>query len=208
MKRLIVGLAAAVVFLASSALGSIVNPDAETGNTTGWTLSPASGVVALTGVTDGNGWSTTPYEGNYFFSFLGLDQTSQISMKQSGSMAGITDPMLLFEGYTQTTNGDTGEAWLSIYDSDSNLLAANSTLLGSDELWSHFSVPLVVPVNADTWEVMVEGQLNVGGWINVHVDDLSLEGSQVIPEPSTLIIWSLLGGLGTGVGWWRRRKAA
>ena len=29
-----------------------------------------------------------------------------------------------------------------------------------------------------------------------------------IPEPSTLIIWSLLGGLAVTVGWWRKRKAA
>jgi hypothetical protein len=30
--------------------------------------------------------------------------------------------------------------------------------------------------------------------------------AHVIPEPCTLIIWSLLGGLGLGFGWWRRRK--
>ena len=30
----------------------------------------------------------------------------------------------------------------------------------------------------------------------------------VIPEPSTLIIWSLLGGLGITVGWCRRRRRA
>ena len=29
----------------------------------------------------------------------------------------------------------------------------------------------------------------------------------VIPEPSTLIIWSLLGGLGISLGWWRRKTA-
>lgn len=29
-----------------------------------------------------------------------------------------------------------------------------------------------------------------------------------IPEPSTFIIWSLLGTLAIGVGWWRRRKGA
>jgi len=29
-----------------------------------------------------------------------------------------------------------------------------------------------------------------------------------VPEPSALIIWSLLGGLAVGAGWWRRRKAA
>jgi len=28
----------------------------------------------------------------------------------------------------------------------------------------------------------------------------------VIPEPSTLFIWSLLAGLGIGLGWWRRRR--
>ena len=29
-----------------------------------------------------------------------------------------------------------------------------------------------------------------------------------IPEPSTIIIWSLLGAVGLGIGCWRRRKAA
>jgi hypothetical protein len=31
--------------------------------------------------------------------------------------------------------------------------------------------------------------------------------AQVVPEPSTIAIWSLLGGLGT-IGWWRRKRAA
>jgi len=33
-------------------------------------------------------------------------------------------------------------------------------------------------------------------------------GGGVIPEPSTLIVWSLLGALGITVGWWRRRRKA
>ena len=32
--------------------------------------------------------------------------------------------------------------------------------------------------------------------------------SEAVPEPATLIIWSLLGGLGIAIGRWRRRKAA
>jgi hypothetical protein len=32
--------------------------------------------------------------------------------------------------------------------------------------------------------------------------------SKVIPEPSTLAIWSLLGTVGISVGWWRRRRQA
>jgi len=40
-------------------------------------------------------------------------------------------------------------------------------------------------------------------------DDVTLDGtrasSEIIPEPTTLLIWSLLAGLGIGLGW-RRRK--
>ena len=39
-----------------------------------------------------------------------------------------------------------------------------------------------------------------------RMDDVKISTAQ-IPEPSTLIIWSLLGGLAIAVGWWRRRKA-
>ena len=41
--------------------------------------------------------------------------------------------------------------------------------------------------------------------------DFSRDGTLVpntTPEPATLVIWSLLGGLAIGLGWWRKRKAA
>ena len=44
------------------------------------------------------------------------------------------------------------------------------------------------------------------------LEDLSAVGNTInngtVPEPSALIVWSLLGSLGIGLGWWRRRKAA
>jgi len=43
--------------------------------------------------------------------------------------------------------------------------------------------------------------------LSVYVDDFGI-GWGVIPEPSTLMIWSLLGALGVSVAWWRRRRAA
>ena len=41
----------------------------------------------------------------------------------------------------------------------------------------------------------------------IGVDDIRF-ATGAIPEPSTLIIWSLLGTLAIGIGWWRKRKAA
>lgn len=40
------------------------------------------------------------------------------------------------------------------------------------------------------------------------ISHASVFSEGAVPEPSTLIIWSLLGGLGLGVGWWRRKRAA
>lgn len=40
------------------------------------------------------------------------------------------------------------------------------------------------------------------------VDWVAASGKGVIPEPSTVIIWSLLGALGITFGWYRKRKVA
>ncbi len=38
--------------------------------------------------------------------------------------------------------------------------------------------------------------------------DLTGADVTITPEPATIVIWSLLGGLGISVGWWRRRRKA
>jgi hypothetical protein len=48
-----------------------------------------------------------------------------------------------------------------------------------------------------------EGSYLANGYI---IEFNSLPGS--VPEPTTLVVWSLLVGLGVTIGWWRRRKAA
>jgi hypothetical protein len=42
----------------------------------------------------------------------------------------------------------------------------------------------------------------------VAVDDVRYIGGPVVPEPSTFIIWSLLGAVGITIGWRRRRRVA
>jgi hypothetical protein len=54
---------------------------------------------------------------------------------------------------------------------------------------------------SDAFLKTLRADANSKGW--------SIErGCCCVPEPSTLIIWSLLGSLGISIGWWRRRKAA
>ena len=40
--------------------------------------------------------------------------------------------------------------------------------------------------------------------------DIGANGNAVpaVPEPLSIVMWSLLGGFGLGITWWRRRKAA
>jgi hypothetical protein len=71
--------------------------------------------------------------------------------------------------------------------------------------------------NSPLWDLKYNGgifllDLNpIGNLPNQSEDGIFVTAERVndlVPEPSTLIIWSLLGGLGIGVGWWRKRKAA
>ena len=46
---------------------------------------------------------------------------------------------------------------------------------------------------------------------NIRLDETTLTvetQTGVIPEPGSIVVWSLLGALGTTVVWWRRRKPA
>jgi hypothetical protein len=47
------------------------------------------------------------------------------------------------------------------------------------------------------------------GWTDYDPEmDGIAAAAPLIPEPSTLIIWSLLGALGISAAWWRQRRAA
>ena len=49
----------------------------------------------------------------------------------------------------------------------------------------------------------------VTGWTDYdpEMDGIAAAASPV-PEPCTLIVWSLLGASGVGIGWWRRKRKA
>ena len=47
----------------------------------------------------------------------------------------------------------------------------------------------------------------VDGPENAGLDNVRL-GSSPVPEPASILVWSLLGGLGVSFGWWRSRRTA
>ncbi len=53
----------------------------------------------------------------------------------------------------------------------------------------------------------VEGDVYCFGMDEFYIDEAA-PPPQGVPEPATLIIWSLLGALGITVGWWRKRRTS
>lgn len=57
--------------------------------------------------------------------------------------------------------------------------------------------------------VGIEGADAAGNTMTLYIDSFSATvNSSAVPEPATLITWSVLGGMGAIVGWRRRRKRA
>jgi len=68
-------------------------------------------------------------------------------------------------------------------------------------------------VGSSTLVVRFDAETVGSSYSHIRLDNFSLNvvtasDPSTIPEPSTLIIWSLLGVCGMGVGWWRRKRAA
>lgn len=196
----------------------LLNGDAELGNLTGWTpvlTGASSGNTGIIGAVSSLLQSTgtvTPYEGGYFFSFAS-QATGSVSnagdtiwMYQTG-VTGLDQYALQLTGMYQTetyvNRTDVGEVVLSIYDASDSLLDSVTTnsLASPNLVWQSFDLSLVIPDNAASWKVELRGTDNSTTFTNVFYDDLELTAT--IPEPATVIVWSLLGGLALAA--WRRR---
>lgn len=60
---------------------------------------------------------------------------------------------------------------------------------------------------ADSYTKITFG--NTSGYDGFGYDDMTVgDVQQIVPEPSSLAVWSLVGLSFLGIGWWRRRKAA
>jgi hypothetical protein len=83
--------------------------------------------------------------------------------------------------------------------------------IAAGQRWSLGLTPdgTIVEWGSNTWgEANVPaGRFSAIGAARTGCFSAALE-APAIPEPCTLIVWSLLGASGVGIGWWRRRRAA
>jgi hypothetical protein len=88
------------------------------------------------------------------------------------------------------------------------LSAAVGNTPGGGDTFFYFGAPPGSWITALTFDGSQSGGPDVPKR-RLPIDDLAFITeviTEVIPEPSALLVWSLLAGLGIGVGWWRRKK--
>ena len=129
------------------------------------------------------------------------------------SFAVLTDgPVLMACTKRWASGGSAGDDWTPELTSKAELLSQG---------WVEFAEPMLTIWPATgairDEEFVVFKRDSVAGeafryrtekYIPPHLLTTQYVEDQIIPEPASLLIWSLLGGLGFGAGWWSRRKAA
>lgn len=156
------------------------------------------------------------YGPDYFFTFANeatgsaVGSGDTIFMYQTGT-SGLGAPLLRLSGWLQTETyqnvADTATIKLSVLDpTDVEVGSVTTGPLSSQNLtWEPFMLDLKLTGLSGfaKWRVDLSGTVNSTTYTNTFYDDLSL---QAIPEPASLIIWSLLAAVGITVGCWRRRR--
>ncbi len=167
-----------LLVLGTPALGSnlLVNGDAESGSTSGWSTSSSAVVEALQSASQSTG-TVEEFEGDWFFS-LESYPASFAYLTQAGT-SGLESWGLTLAGMVQTEDlagDDYGTATLRIYGDAGVVLTEVSTphLVTPNFTWLPFEVSVHVPAAAQSWEVTLSGTLVFGDHVNVFYDWVSL----------------------------------
>ena len=211
MKRLVVVMVACVAMCCVSgyALGAfnrVVNGGFETGDFTGWLVNGAvnnPGTFWTDVTTQDN--NLFPNSGAYFAEFgnyPGPDTISQTFRTKVGQEYDFSF-WLASEGYVNSdlTPNNMTVTWADGSPSgppEGDPVVFNGSVTSTT--WTEYSYRLTADSSLTT--------ITFSAYDNpsfIGLDDVSVS---CIPEPATIIIWSLLGGLGIALGVWRRKRAA
>ena len=237
MKRLVFSIAVLMTFTAALADGAVVVYDlaadwSDTTNPNGvWSYNKGAGDPILThqdpwspGTTQ-SGWAEAPMSdrghipvwlksvgwGGLPAGRVGVHTTDSYSANPSAGIANVTwtSPIagtIVVSGgvWLPGRTYDRPQAW-RVLDQNDLVVASGSLTINDPYTASNpFLFEETMSVSAGdviTTELYKLG--NVGYWVGL---DLTIT-AQPIPEPSSLIVWSLIALTFGGFGWWRRRKA-
>lgn len=199
----------ASVNLQQADAGLLTNPGAETGDTSGWTITDPQ----FDAVTDRAG-ILLPHTGDYFFDGGGDNTSSQmhqdvdvsalVSFIDNGAASATLDLWMADDGGTT----DYATTTLQFYDASFGLLDSTSVTTHNQSggwlKWKEFTISdYAFPVGTRTLRVVLDGY-HYGGHTDAYFDDISLTIG--VPEPSTTALLGL-GGLGLLVFPARRRRS-
>jgi len=156
---------------------------------------------------------------NDWFSAMGTfgDHTTGSGLMLVADGGPVTDNMVLewtvpvvaglpynFVGYFAEAGGGTSTSQQLLEVRLDGVPLASLDLTGqSPGDWIEVAHQFVAPTTNPLGKLTIHALRTGGGGNNFAIDDVSFN---LVPEPSTLLIWSLLAGLGIGLGWRRRTK--
>jgi hypothetical protein len=218
MRRWILGLAVVLIVEVQQTQANIIlNGDFENNSAAGTMFNMSNAVFNATianasafgtaqeiDLITGTSFGLAPQSGNWKLGIhtqINPANFDALSLALAGPLTPGTSYDLSFWAAESPVVGEPGPVEVGV----STSATAFGTLVFSGQpgqTWTNFTQTFIAPSNASY--LTVRNALTPT--IYNSVDNFSLVASQqVIPEPSTVAIWSLLGGLGI-IGWWRRRR--
>ncbi|MFG1549473.1 hypothetical protein ABMA80_15755, partial [Halobacteriovorax sp. FRX-3] len=151
---------------------TLVNPDAETGDATGWTVT--AGTLDVRNV-------APLYQGSYYFwsdsnaNFAAYQDIDPIGggYITAGELANNVIEAKL--SWAARGNTDRGTVYIECLDAIGTVLATtDTTRFSGHDTWTRYGDAVVLPTDTDTIRVWIVGTLEATNDVNYYVDDIQL----------------------------------